>query len=62
MKRNEILRNSMKENNIYIWQVAAAIGVCEQTIIRWFRLPLSDEHYNKIAQAIETLKGRAANE
>ena len=59
---NTELKQKIKDSGLYQWQVAAAIGITEMTLIRWLRLPLSNEHYNKIVQAIETLKAGAANE
>ena len=53
---NEDLRREMRANKIYNWQVAHVLGVCEQTIIRWFRLPMSEEQLNKVSDAIERIK------
>lgn len=59
---NEKIREEMRKNKIYNWQIAHVLGLCEQTIIRWFRLPLSDEQHKKIAYAIEQIKAGALND
>jgi len=58
---NEDLKMEMRTNKIYNWQVAHVLGVCEQTIIRWFRLPMSDEQLKKVSGAIEQLKAGGLN-
>jgi len=58
---NGDLKRDMRENKIYNWQVAHVLGVCEQTIIRWFRLPMSDEQMKKVSGAIERIKAGALN-
>lgn len=51
-KSNQILREELKRKNIPYWQIAQMIGVCENTIIRWLRVPLSTEQAEKIQLAI----------
>ncbi len=58
---NEDIRREMKENNITQWQVAHILGVCEQTVLRWFRFPLEGEQRQKIMSAIKQLKEAANN-
>lgn len=53
---NEKIRKEMRAYEIYMWQIAEKLGVCEQTIIRWFRVPLSDNKLEKINKAISELK------
>lgn len=58
---NEEIREDMRKNKIYNWQIAHVLGLCEQTIIRWFRLPLLDEQREKVMWAIEQIKAGAVN-
>ena len=53
---NDEIRADMRANKIYNWQLANALGVCEQTIIRWFRLPLTDAQHTKILNALTAIK------
>lgn len=56
MKReNEHIRKAAREAGLPIWRVASAIGVSEQTLIRWFRFPLPEEKEACILEAIATL-------
>ena len=56
-KSNQILREELKRKNIPYWQIAQMIGVCENTIIRWLRVPLSTEQAEKIQLAISNIVG-----
>lgn len=59
-KENEELRKLLYRKSIKLWQIGAAVGVSEMTVIRWFQEPLTDERREKIGQAIEQiLKERA---
>lgn len=55
MKANSEIRNKAKNINIKHWQIAAKLGVSEQTIMRWLRVPLTKERKDKILAAIEEL-------
>ena len=54
-KANEELRERLYRKNIKLWQIGAALGVSEATVIRWFQEPFTDERREKIAQAIEQI-------
>lgn len=54
MKSHE-LREKIKQNKLYIWQVAMECGVSEAQFYRWLRDPISEEHEKKISMAIESL-------
>ncbi len=54
-KANEELRARLYHEKIPLWQIGAAMGVSEMTIIRWLRLPLTGERLEKITQAIEQI-------
>ena len=63
-KANGALRRSLYNARIPMWEVARAIGVHENTIIRWLREPLSEERRKRIERAVvEILDARErANE
>lgn len=54
-KANEELRACLYREKIPLWQIGAAVGVSEMTMIRWFRVPLTGERLEKITQAIEQI-------
>ncbi len=60
-KANADIRQEMKDNKIMQWQIAHVLGVCEQTVMRWFRFPLEGEQREKILSAINQLKEAAVN-
>ena len=62
MKRNSEIKNEVKRNRFYMYELAAAAGVSEPTLGRWLRTPLDDKHYNILVSALNKLKGAAANE
>lgn len=39
------------------WQVAYKLNVSAQTLYLWLRVPLSEDHKNRILRAIDELKG-----
>ena len=55
MKENVTVRQKAKENGVKHWQIAAELGVGEQTIMRWLRVPLSPERERLILEAIDKL-------
>ena len=55
MHTNNAIKEKAKNAKIYLWQIAAKIGVAESTIIRWLRMPLSAEREAIIMAAIDEL-------
>ncbi len=55
MKANQIIREKAKKQAVKHWQIAAVLGISEQTIMRWLRYPLSKERERLILRAIETI-------
>ena len=53
---NEKIRNEMKQNGFYRWQVADAMGVSEGTLNRWLRHELEPEKKAAVMTAIEKCK------
>lgn len=50
---NADIRDELKNANVYLWQIAAKIGVAESTFIRWMRFELSDEQKQQVRDAIK---------
>ena len=57
-KANEELRKELRENHIPFWKLGEALGVSEQTVVRWFRTPLSAERKLKVNVAIYEISTR----
>lgn len=55
MRANEDLRHYAKKNNVFFWQIAEALEVCEMTLSRKLRHELPDEKKQKIFAIIEEL-------
>jgi len=53
----EKVRGLLKRKRLYQWELAAALGISEFTLVRWLRnSPLSEERAKAILQAIERLE------
>ncbi len=50
---NADIRDELKNANVYLWQIAAKIGIAESTFIRWMRFELSDEQKRQVRMAIK---------
>lgn len=53
---NKQLREIMRENNIYMWQVAKKLNVYETSFCKWFREELSEERKHQVLSTIEEIK------
>lgn len=56
MRENEHIRKAAKEAKVFLWQLADRLGVCELTMTRWLRKPLSKEKEAQIMAAIDDLR------
>ena len=43
-----------------IWKLAAELGVSENTVGRWLRLPLSEDHSRRVEAALRNLEAQHA--
>ena len=50
---NEVIRETLKEFNVRQWELAAAIGVSEQTMVRRMRFEMPDEVQLHLLEVIE---------
>ena len=53
---NRDIRELLKENRIYLWEVAKEYGCTESTLSKKLRLELSTKEKEKIKAIIENLK------
>ena len=53
---NEQIKDQMKENSIFMWQVAKKLNVYETSFCKWFREELSEERKQQVLSAIEEIK------
>lgn len=49
---NADIREEIKSKGLYLWQVAAKLGIAESTFIRWMRMEMDDETKEKVRTAI----------
>ena len=61
MKANQKIRDMAKAENVTLWRIALQIGVSEPTLIRWLRVPLSEDREQRIYAAIAELKAGEAH-
>lgn len=53
--KNIEIRNIVRENRLFLWEVAEAAGISEVTLTRWLRTELNDERRERVMLAINTL-------
>lgn len=53
---NKEIRELMKKEKIYLWQVAEVLAIHETTLIKRFRTEMSDDHKNQVLIAIQVIK------
>lgn len=56
VQANKEVRDTIAAAGFTQWQVAYAAGVSAQTLSNWLRLPLSDDHHDRVLNALEKLK------
>lgn len=59
IKANDGIRRTARAANLPYWQIAQAIGISEQTLIRWLRVPLPEDKERRIMAAIAALEQEA---
>ena len=53
---NQEIKELMKQNKIFMWQVAKKLNVYETSFCKWFREELSEERKQQVLSAIEEIK------
>lgn len=61
-RKNQDIRNMAKENNLYLWQIAEKMGICDMTLSRKLRKELSQEEKQEVFSIINELKVELDNE
>lgn len=51
--KNEKIRKELKQNGVFLWQVAKALGVSEFTLVRWMREELPENKQEEILNIIK---------
>lgn len=52
--KNEIIKNAMKKNRVFTWQVAELMGISENTLYRRMRHELPADEQIRIVKLIES--------
>lgn len=60
MKANQKVREQAQKMGVKHWQIAEKLGISEPTIMRWLRVPLSEEREQAIMAAIKELAKEGA--
>ena len=61
-KSNQAVRDDLARCNIRQWELAAALGIGETTLVRWLRAPLSTSKLEQIYVAMNRINNeRSAN-
>ena len=53
---NELIKSTAKENKIYLWQIAEALGITDSHFSKKLRKEFSETERNKIMNIISELK------
>ena len=53
---NDEIKQLLKKENIYMWQIAKVLNIHETTFVKWFREPVSKERQMQILSAVESIK------
>ena len=54
-KPNQGVREAMKKNKIPQWELADALGVCEQTVLRKLRHELPKQEQDQLIRKVEEI-------
>ena len=55
MKTNAEIREVIKKSGVKHWELAQILGVSENTLVRWLRIPLTNERQESILNALNTV-------
>lgn len=53
---NTEIKELIRKNRLYGYEVAERVGITEFTLCRWFRKEMTDEQKEKVISAIKALK------
>ncbi len=55
------IRESIKKNRLFHYEVADALGISETAFSKWLRSEMDAERKEKVVQAIKSIKGAQVN-
>ena len=55
---NLIIREELKARRVRHWELAAALGISEQTLVRWLRFELDEERQLEMLMKIKEITKR----
>lgn len=61
MNKNLDIRAKARGKGVYLYEVAAMLGISEPTIMRWLRSDLTDERKTEILDAIDRVAASRAD-
>lgn len=53
---NEEIRAIMKREHIFMWQIAQMLSLHETTVIKYFRVEMTEERKEQVLSAIEKIR------
>lgn len=55
------IRNEIKKNRLFHYEIAEALGISEPAFSKWLRSEMDAERKEKVMRAIDSIKGVQAN-
>ena len=52
---NQIIRDELREQKVYQWELAKALGISESTMVRKMRTEMSDEETMELLALIDSI-------
>ncbi len=52
---NQIIRDELREQKVYQWELAKALGISESTMVRKMRAEMSDEETRELLALIDSI-------
>lgn len=52
---NQIIRDELREQKVYQWELAKALGISESTMVRKMRTEMSDEETTELLALIDSI-------
>lgn len=62
MRNNETVRKTARNAGVYLWEIGEHLGVSENTVIRWLRMPLDHAKEEMLLSAISAIAERKGKE
>ena len=62
MENNGMVRKMARDSGVYLWEIGEHLGVSENTVIRWLRMPLDNAKEVLLLSAISEVAAQKAKE